>query len=97
MVCVRGAISAPDRAPHSARIRRLFRESVVERQKVSEGYAFRFTADEIEEIGRFVAQERKCCPFLEFSLDIAARDGPVWLVITGPRGSQAIIEAELLQ
>jgi hypothetical protein len=97
LVCRTDAIEASERLARSARIERLFRDAALARQAVSGGYAFRFAAHEIEEIARFVALERRCCPFLEFSIDVPAEDGPVWLVVTGPRGSEAVIEAELLR
>jgi hypothetical protein len=59
-----------------------------------EGYAFRFAPDAFADVARFVANERKCCPFLDF--EIAAESaGPVWLRLTGPAGTRAFLEAEL--
>ena len=37
----------------------------------------------VEELGRFIALERVCCAFLNFSLRVKAGDGPVWLELTG--------------
>lgn len=30
--------------------------------------------------------ERKCCPFLRFTIEIEPHDGPFWLRLTGPDG-----------
>ncbi len=94
LACVPGAIPAEERADHFARARRLFGEAAEERRAWREGYAFRFAADAFDDVARFVANERKCCPFLDF--EIAAESaGPVWLRLTGPAGTRAFLEAEL--
>ena len=45
---------------------------------------------------RFVANERRCCPFLTFTLELAPDGGPLWLRLTGPAGTRAFLEAEFL-
>lgn len=97
LACVPGAIPAEERPAHAARVRRLFEEAALETQRSVDGYAFRFAREEIEELGRFVARERKCCPFLAFAIEVAADDGPVWLRLAGPPGSHEVVEAELLR
>ncbi|HYW13949.1 MAG TPA: hypothetical protein VE871_18440 [Longimicrobium sp.] len=94
LACVAGAIPADERAGHFALARRLFGEAAEERQAWREGYAFRFAPDAFADVARFVANERKCCPFLD--IEIAAESaGPVWLRLTGPVGTRAFLEAEL--
>ena len=61
---------------------------------ISNGYAFRFGPNDLEEIARFVANERKCCPFLAFAIEVSEDGGPVWLRISGPEGSRALLDAE---
>ena len=48
-----------------------------------------------ESLSRFIANERKCCPFMTFELEIAAASGPIWLRMTGPEGTRDVLEAEL--
>jgi hypothetical protein len=95
LVCIPSAIPSPERAAHFELARRLFSESAEERTALSDGYAFRFQPDAFEAIARFVANERRCCPFMDFELVIAREGGPVWLRMTGPAGTRAVIEAEL--
>ena len=94
LACVPGAIPAKERAGHFARARRLFGEAAEERRAWREGYAFRFAADAVGEVARFVANERKCCPFLEFEIVLESA-GPVWLRLTGPVGTRNFLQAEL--
>jgi hypothetical protein len=37
----------------------------------------------VEELGRFIACERVCCVFLNFSLRMKAAGGAIWLELTG--------------
>ena len=94
LACVPGAIAADERAAHFELIRRLFGQAAEERRDEANGYAFRFAGDELASIARFVANERKCCPFLSFTIE-AGGDGPVWLRMTGPAGTREFLQAEL--
>lgn len=95
VACVPGAIPAAERSAHFALARKLFAEIAVERKVLSDGYAFRFDASELEAVSRFVANERRCCPFMTFELEVAAAGGPLWLRMTGPEGTRAVLDAEL--
>jgi hypothetical protein len=96
LVCVPDAISLELRPAHFARVKRLFGEAALERQALTDGYEFVFRASELEEVARFVALERKCCPFLSFTMEVTDGDDRVRLRIHGPPGSREVIEAEIL-
>ncbi|HEX7045155.1 MAG TPA: hypothetical protein VF203_11140 [Burkholderiales bacterium] len=95
LICVASAIPAAERAKHFALARELFHELAEERTDLPDGYAIRFPADAFDAVTRFVANERKCCPFLNFDLSIAADGGPLWLRMTGPAGTREVVQAEL--
>ena len=95
--CVPGGIPPEHRPGHFARIERLFRGAAPTHEAEPGGYRFRFPAEELEEVARFVALERKCCPFLSFSIEVGPEDGPVFLRVSGPPGARELIEAELLR
>jgi hypothetical protein len=95
LACVPAAISAAERSTHFGLARKLFAELARERKDLPQGYAFRFEAGELEAISRFIANERKCCPFMTFELEIAPAAGPIWLRMTGPEGTRAVLDAEL--
>ena len=95
LACVPGAIPAAERAAHFARLERLFTSDVRERQTLPDGYAFRFDAGAFDELARWIAYERRCCPFLRFELALAPDDGPIRLRLTGPEGTHAFLDAEL--
>jgi hypothetical protein len=93
--CVPAAIPAAERSAHFALARRIFTELARQRQDLPNGYAFRFDAADLESLSRFIANERKCCPFMTFELEIAPASGPIWLRMTGPEGTRDVLAAEL--
>lgn len=95
LACVPGAIPAEERAGHFALAAELFAGAARERRALEDGYAFRFGPERLDGVTRWVANERLCCPFLEFTITIAPSGGPVWLRMTGPAGTRAFLEAEM--
>lgn len=95
IACVPGAIAPEDRRSHFVLAKRLFEEVATSREPLPDGYAFCFPADAINAIAQFIANERKCCPFMQFDISVAPDAGPLWLRMTGPDGTRAVLEAEL--
>ena len=65
-------------------------------REVENGYEFQF-ANETELISRiaeFISNERLCCPFLEFNLNLISNQEPVSLSLRGPTGTQEFLRAE---
>jgi hypothetical protein len=93
--CDMTAIPPSERPAHQALTRRLMTEALVELRELPDGLAFRFAAAECEAVMRFVDQERRCCPFLRFALEVAPDRGPLWLRLTGGQGVKAFVRAEL--
>ncbi|MGH9160826.1 MAG: hypothetical protein ACRD2X_12695 [Vicinamibacteraceae bacterium] len=62
----------------------------------AEGYTFHYApAVTPAAIVRWVEMERKCCPFLRFTLDITEEDGPSQLRIWGAPGVKAFVATEM--
>jgi len=95
LACVPGAIAADERVAHLERLNRLFAVEVRERRAHPDGYAYRFDAEALEELERWIAAERQCCPFLRFSLDVTPRAGPIWLRLAGPPGTPRFLDEVL--
>ena len=57
-------------------------------QELADGFAFEFVAgaETWKSAAEFVMLERRCCPFLSFSLGAESEDGPMWVRITGRDG-----------
>jgi len=43
-------------------------------------------------LATMIDAERRCCPFLRFQVVAEADNGPVWLEVTGPVGTRALLE-----
>ena len=95
LACVPSAIPAAARQAHFALARELLEVRAEERVTLSDGYAIRFLPDALEAVARFVENERRCCPFLAFALTLDPDCGPLWLRMTGPTGTRAVLDAEL--
>ena len=95
IICVPSAIPAAERREHFTLARELFSQRVLELRELPNGYALRFARDAFDAVARFVSNERLCCPFLRFELHVKSREGPVWLHMSGPPGTQAMLQAEL--
>lgn len=94
IACDLSAIPADLREAHIALARQLFSEAVLQQQELTDGYAFRFGPDEYQKVATFIADERLCCPFFHFSLEVAPARGPLWLRITGGEGVKEFIGSE---
>jgi hypothetical protein len=95
LACDLTAIPDAERQAHMALARRLFQAEAGERQALQGGYAWRFEADLFEAVSRFVHNERRCCPFLHFAIEVPPHGAPIWLRITGGGESAHILEAML--
>lgn len=95
LVCVPGAIPAARRDEHVERTGRLFTALLRARRSRQNGYSYRFDAETLDDVTRWIALERQCCPFLRFTLRLEPNDGPMTLDVTGPAGTPAFLDAEL--
>lgn len=59
------------------------------KQHIPGGFRWRFDpqAGRLREIAAVIDAEHRCCRFLRFVLLVEPGDGPVWLEVTGPEGT----------
>lgn len=59
-------------------------------REIQNGYEFVFPNETqvITGIAEFIANERLCCPFLEFGLNVKSNEPSLWLSLRGPVGTQ---------
>lgn len=64
------------------------------REELENGIRFTFPAEDklLEKITQLISLERKCCPFLNFSLILEAQKDTVVLELTGPNGTKEAID-----
>ncbi len=95
IACSPDAIPAAERPAHFQLMTRLFTTKARERRAAPNGCDYRFDADAFDDVALWLANERRCCPFLTFELELEAGEGPIWLRITGPKGTDAFLHTAL--
>ena len=67
------------------------------REDLPEGVRFEFapSSEIIALLARAVEAERHCCRFLRFVITVESDSGPVFLELTGPRGTRDFVTALL--
>jgi len=95
LACNLAAIAANERPAHYERADHLMSQAIQERLELADGYAFRYQADDYADLVAFVGNERLCCPFFHFTLEVSPAQGPIWLRITGGEGVKAFFVATL--
>jgi hypothetical protein len=60
------------------------------REPIPGGFRWRFDpeADLLNEAAAVIDAEHRCCRFLTFVLRVEAGEGPVWLEVSGPAGTE---------
>jgi hypothetical protein len=97
IACDLSAIPADEREAHEATAGQLF-STVQAVLELEDGYALWLpsTSDNLLKAARFIANERLCCPFFSFGLEVEASGGPLWLELKGSAGVKQFIEDALL-
>jgi len=105
LACNVNALSAPQRERHRA-LGEKIRAAVVDRVELSNGYALildfgRLPLDAagapfcVVEVAEWVDLEARCCPFLDFGIEVAGKGGPARLKLTGGKNVKAFLRTEL--
>jgi hypothetical protein len=94
IACDLTAINAAERDQHTLTAHELF-ASVTEVQELADGYAFRLPPENLSlrSAADFIANERLCCPFFDFTLKVGAQNG-LWLSLSGSEEVKQFVRAE---
>jgi len=94
LVCDMSALTAEQRARHQAMTRRLLEHAT--RDELAEGYLFTIdrTHISVAELAEWVADESRCCPAVDFHVELPAF-GPLTLRLDGGADVKQFIAAEL--
>lgn len=68
-------------------------ESLIDSAELSDGFVFRFPLRDsiLQDLAEIIELERKCCPFLNFRLELEVGKEFVSLELTGAEGTKEII------
>lgn len=96
LACDLTAIPSDVREEHVLTAPQLF-AAAQEVQDLPNGFAIRFANEpgRIMAIAKFIENERLCCSFFHFGLDIEPNNGPIWLKLTGGEGVKEILQTTL--
>ena len=96
LVCDLTALSEAERREHTRVSEEMF-AALQDVQELPDGYGFRFPATMamLQTLATFVARERKCCPFYDFTMKVEREGGPLWLHLSGREGVKAFIRREM--
>ena len=91
--CTLAALSSADRE-RDRQLIPVLRDNLQERKELADGYAYRFPASLLREVGEWVSIEAKCCQPLTYEVSLAPQPGgAVWVRITGQEAKE-FIDAE---
>ena len=95
LICNMDVFTPAEREQHIQTTAELYK-TVQAIQEIENGYLFNFP-DKIETITKlaeFIINERRCCPFLEFTVNLEPNNKPITLLLTGPEGTQEFLREE---
>ena len=87
------ALSERERTERGAALARELFGGADARQELADGYAWRFPGDAglLARLADFIADERTCCAFFRFEIEVEPGLGPIWLRLRGPEGAKALL------
>jgi hypothetical protein len=95
LACNMNAFTREQREAH-IRVTTQLVKAMLSVREIQNGYEFLFPneSQHITGIAEFIANERLCCPFLEFGLNIKPNNLSISLSLSGPVGTQEFLRAE---
>jgi hypothetical protein len=87
IACRLDAIPASD-LPRYNELRRMLATAAVGKRELPNGIEVQISTARmgLAQLGEWISFERKCCPFLDFRIDVAPESGPLWVSLTGRAG-----------
>lgn len=97
IACNLAALDSDNRDEHEE-VSKTVLSSVTHVREQPDGYAFRLPTETqtIRDAAAFVARERFCCPFFDFTLDVERDHGPVWLSVSGREGVKQYVKDSVI-
>jgi hypothetical protein len=82
---------------HRAELAMRLRESVHEIAPIANSYVFRFVDQGaiLIELAEFIALEHRCCPFLNFQINLSPNEKSISFQLSGRAGVKEFLAAEL--
>ena len=96
LACNAFALSPEQRNRHFDELGPALRALKKSVRELGDGYEFEFPADAatLQLLAEWTVQERMCCPFFDINLRLEREGGPLWLRLTGRKGTKEFIKVE---
>jgi len=87
IACRLDAIAAGDHARYNE-LRQMLAAAAIGKCELPNGIEVQISTRRmaLAQLAEWISFERKCCPFLDFRIDVAPESGPVWVSLTGREG-----------
>jgi hypothetical protein len=92
IVCNLGAIAPEQRHQHEALAEQIF-TSVLDVEERANGFAFRLPVDMLNELAQWISNERLCCPFFTFKVEVTEA---LWLELSGTPDVKTFIQMSIV-
>ena len=72
-------------------------QAIVGRAELDRGFGLRVDLAKLDlpALAEWIALERRCCPFLNFTIELGPGDGPVTVALSGGDGVREFLRAEM--
>ena len=92
-VCMVNALSPTERKRHFDELSPMLRKLKTGIKELKDGYEFQFPSDRktFDLVAEWAIQEQLCCPFFDIAVRLDREGGPLWLSLTGRKGTKDFI------
>jgi hypothetical protein len=96
MACDLNALTSAERERRRTLVGALA-QAIVDCAELDHGFELRVDAAKLDlsALAEWIALERRCCPFLNFTVELAAGEGPVKVALSGADGVKDFLRAEM--
>lgn len=94
--CDINALTSQERKRHFDELGPALRVRKTQTRELPDGYEFAFPSDPktFAMLAEWIEQERRCCPFFDIGLRLEPEGGPMWLRLTGRKGTKEFIKVD---
>jgi hypothetical protein len=95
--CNAFALSPEERNRHFDELSPALRALKKSVRELEDGYAFEFPANAatLQLLTEWTIQERICCPFLDITLHLEREGGPLWVYLSGRKGTKEFLRIDV--
>ena len=94
--CNVDALTPAERKRHFDELGPMLRSMKKSVRELKRGYEFQFASDQktFRLVSEWAIQESACCPFFQIELRLESEGGPLWMKLTGRKGTKDFIQAD---